>query len=269
MLLAGAAALLPSAAIAAPRAEAWPRWERHVPGSARTAAHDDWAGFLAAYRVVGADGIARLRYAAVAPADRARLDAYVAGLAAQPVDALDRPEQMAFWLNLYNALTVRTVLRHYPVASIRDIRISPGLFSVGPWGRKLVAVAGEEVSLDDIEHRILRPLWRDPRVHYGLNCASLGCPDLPARPFAGADVDAMLEAAARTYVNHPRGAAVEGGRLFVSSIYDWFADDFATDGGVLAHLHRHAAPALAGALAQAGRIEGDRYDWRLNDAVPA
>ena len=91
-------------------------------------------------------------------------------------------EQRAFWINLYHALTVRVILSHYPVSGIREIDISPGLFARGPWDRKLIPVEGVELTLNDIEHRILRPIWRDPRVHYALNCASLGCPDLRRRP---------------------------------------------------------------------------------------
>jgi Protein of unknown function, DUF547 len=87
------------------------------------------------------------------------------------------------------------------VASIRDIAISPGLFSVGPWGRKLIEVEGEPLSLDDIEHRILRPIWRDPRLHYAVNCAALGCPNLRSSAFTAANADILLETAASDYVN--------------------------------------------------------------------
>ncbi len=97
-------------------------------------------------------------------------------LAATSADRLRRAEQFPFWINLYNALTVKVVLDHYPVEIIRDIDISPGLFADGPWGKKLVTVEGEALSLDDIEHRILRPIWKDPRLHYVLNCAALGVP---------------------------------------------------------------------------------------------
>jgi Protein of unknown function, DUF547 len=93
------------------------------------------------------------------------------------ISAYHQQEQQAFWINLYNARTVSAVLAHYPVASLRDIRLS-GLFSTGPWHAKLVTIEGEKVSLDDIEHRIVRPLWKDNRLHDALNCASLGCPNL-------------------------------------------------------------------------------------------
>ncbi len=263
MLLAGA--LAPAAA--APRAELWERWTAHDPRSQATVDHAAWDRVLAAHVRPGADGVNRFAYAAVTADERAALDGYLERLSATPVSTLSRAEQLAFWINLYNALTVRVVLDHYPVASIRDIDISPGLFSDGPWGRKLIAVEGEPLSLDDVEHRILRPIWRDPRIHYAVNCASIGCPDLRRDAFTAATADASLDAAARAYVNHPRGARVEDGRLIVSSIYEWFQEDFGgDDAGVIAHLRRHAAPALAAALERVERIDDDEYDWSLNDA---
>jgi hypothetical protein len=250
----------------APAAEPLARWKRHDPGSRHTVDHRAWGAFLARYRAAGADGIARVRYAAVTPADRAALGQYVARLEAVDIDLLARPEQFAFWVNLYNAATLRLVLDRYPVKSIRDIALG-GLFESGPWGAKLVAVKGERLSLDDIEHRILRPLWRDPRIHYVVNCASLGCPEAPPVPLTGANAESMLVAAARTYINHSRGAAVRHGRLEVSSIYRWYREDFGgSEAGVIAHLRRYAAPALAAQLAAVSAIDRYRYDWSLNDA---
>ncbi len=215
----------------------------------------------------GADGLNRFRYAGVDASARAALRDYLARLAAVEVDALSRDEQRAYWINLYNALTVEVVLEHYPVESILDIRISPGFFSIGPWGKKLVTVAGTELSLNDIEHRILRPIWRDPRLHYAVNCASLGCPNLQREAFTAANSEALLERAAREFVNHPRGARVAKGRLHVSSIYDWFAADFGgSDAAIIAHLRRYAGAELAARLAGIERVAGDDYDWRVNAA---
>jgi Protein of unknown function, DUF547 len=252
---------------AAPKAELWARWAAHDPRSTTRVDHGTWARFLQLYLRRGADGISRVDYGAVTAADRQELAGYVATLAAVPVSRLNRDEQMAYWINLYNALTIQVVLEHYPVKSIRDVDISPGLFSRGPWGKKLVAVEGEPLSLDDIEHRILRPIWRDPRLHYVVNCASLGCPDLPPRPLAANDLDHALDMAAIAFVNHPRGARIEGGELLVSSIYVWFEDDFGgDDAGVIRHLMAYADPHLAMRLQRVEEIGGDSYDWRLNDA---
>jgi hypothetical protein len=266
LMLAGLA-LAPSAAFAAPKAELWQRWTAHQAGSMQRVDHAAWGRLLAARLIVGADGINRFAYGAVTAPERQALDGYVAVLAATPVSRLDRPEQRAFWINLYNALTVQVVLSRYPVKSIRDIAISPGLFSSGPWGKKLATVEGEAVSLDDIEHRILRPIWRDPRIHYAVNCASIGCPNLMREAYTAANTETLLEAGARAYVNHPRGARIAEGKLRVSSIYVWFQQDFGGDeAGVVAHLRRYAEPGAAQALAGINSIAGHDYDWTLNDA---
>lgn len=252
---------------AAPCADLWPRWQANDPASRATIDHSAFGTFLEHYLVIGRDGVNRVAYGEVAPVDRAALEAYIARLGALPISRYDRAEQEAFWINLYNALTVDVVLRHYPVDSIRDIDISPGWFSDGPWGKKLIEVEGAPLSIDDIEHRILRPIWRDPRIHYALNCAALGCPSLQPEPFRAADLDARLKRAAIAYVNDPRGVRIEHGKLVVSSIYDWYEDDFGgNDRGVIAHLERYARPALEERLQRFSSIDGHAYDWRLNDA---
>ncbi|MBI3128484.1 MAG: DUF547 domain-containing protein [Candidatus Tectomicrobia bacterium] len=250
-----------------PKAELWERWLAHDAASSIQVDHSAWGDFLSKYLVRGDDGVNRLRYAAVTPADRKALDDYLGRLSAMRVSRLRRAEQLPFWINFYNALTVRVVLDHYPVNSILRINVSPGLFAVGPWGKKLVLVEGEMLSLDDIEHRILRPIWRDPRIHYAVNCASVGCPNLAAAPYTAETADAMLTEGARAYVNHPRGARVADFGPVVSSIYRWYKEDFGgTDAGVLAHLRSHAGPELAGRLAKVSRVVDHEYDWSLNDA---
>ncbi|RMF07913.1 MAG: DUF547 domain-containing protein [Alphaproteobacteria bacterium] len=257
-----------AAAVAAPKAKLWPRWETHATTRTITVDHDPWDAFLARY-VVTRNNMNLVDYHAVDEADRAALDRYIASLEATPVDRLTREQQLAFWINLYNAATLRLVLEHYPVHSIRDIDISPGLFSDGPWGAKILTVAGEKLSLDDIEHRILRPIWRDPRIHYAVNCASVGCPDLARRAYQAETVDAMLDAAARAYVNHPRGIRIDNGRLIASKIYKWYAADFGgTEARVIAHARQYADVALAVRLTDMTRIHDYIYDWSLNDARP-
>lgn len=257
--------LWPAALIAAPAAEPWPRWEEHDPQSAAVIEHEAWTALLEKHLHAGDDGIARFDYAGVAPADRRRLEAYIDRLSGIAIGRYNRDQQLAYWINLYNALTVDVVLEHHPVDSIRDIDISPGFFSRGPWGAKLVEIEGVELSLDDIEHRILRPVWRDPRIHYAVNCAALGCPNLQPVAFTADNAERLLDAGARAYVNHPRGASFENGELIVSSIYHWFREDFGgTEQGVIAHLIRLAEPALRERLAERDGYDDHRYDWRLN-----
>lgn len=257
-----------SAALAAPSADPWLRWrtaDENNPAEIDFAAWDD---LLQRFLTPSAAGINLFRYGAVAAADRAILDGMVAKLAALPISTYSRARQLAYWINLYNALTVKVVLdnsRDGLAASILDIDISPGFFSNGPWDKKLLRIEGEAISLNDIEHRILRPLWRDPRIHYALNCASLGCPNLGATAYRAKGMEARLDAAARAFINHPRGVRFENGDLVVSSIYDWFIEDFGGgNAGVLTHLKRYAAPALAEELTRHGRLDRSSYDWRLN-----
>jgi hypothetical protein len=251
----------------APKAELWPRWQTHQEASTVSIDHGAWEAFLERYVSVGDDGINRLAYAEVRDADRNALVGYIEKLAGAAVSDLNRTEQKAYWINLYNALTVRVVLDHHPVDSIRDIDISDGLLADGPWKKKLLTIESESVSLDDIEHRILRPIWRDARLHYALNCAAVSCPNLQTRAFTSANTDALLEAAARAYVNHPRGVDAAPEWLLVSSIYVWFKADFGGSAdGVLAHLKKYAEPELARRLGGFREINNHHYDWALNRA---
>lgn len=257
---------------AAPQAELWPRWEAHSAGSTRTVDHGAWALFLERHLVTDTpDGVYRLRYGAVSPADRRALQQYIALLEAVPVSDLDRPEQLAFWTNLYNAVTVELILDHYPVNSIRDIKISGSMLNRHPWDAELTRVEGVALTLNDIEHRIMRPIWRDPRIHYVVNCASIGCPNLWPVPFTGDTWDAIAEEAARAYVNHPRGVDFSGRRPVLSSIYDWYVDDFGGGiEGVIDHVLSYAEGERArqaqrfAASGYRGRVSYE-YDWDLNE----
>lgn len=254
-------------ALFAPKAELWQRWTAHDPSATATIDHMAWSAFLARYVTTDAAGVNRVAYARVTAADRAELRRYIERLSHVPISRYRRPEQLAYWINLYNALTVQVVLDHYPVASIRDIDISPGLFADGPWGADLVTVEGQALSLNDIEHRILRPIWRDPRIHYAVNCASVGCPNLARRAYTAGTLDTMLDAAARGYVNSPRGVRIGEDGLIVSSLYVWFEDDFGgSEAAVIDHLRRYADAPLRTALRGRTEIDGHAYDWSLNDA---
>lgn len=265
LLFAGSVAASSLERLFAPKAELWPRWSVHEAADTRVIDHGAWNDFLQRHVEPGNDGVNRVAYGEVAVQDRAVLDRYVATLAALPISGYSRGEQFAYWVNLYNALTVKVVLDHYPVDSIRDIDISPGLFSDGPWGSELVEVEGEGLSLDAIEHRILRPVWRDSRVHYAVNCASIGCPNLQPVAFTAGNTEQLLDEGASAYINHPRGVGASAGGLVLSSIYNWFNADFDAEGGVLGHLRRYAGSDLQRRLGEGVSIAGYAYDWRLNN----
>lgn len=245
-----------------------PRFSVHDPASTRRVDHGSFDRFLARYRVEGPDGLARVHYGAVTPADRADLEGYVTTLEAVRVGGLNRDEQFSYWVNLYNARTLTLILAHYPVASIRAIKPEGALLALGPWRMKLLSVEGDALSLNDVEHEILRAQWRDARVHYALNCASIGCPNLAATAWRADGLSDALDQAARAFVNSPRGARLEGERLIVSRLYRWFSEDFGkSQSDVIAHLARYAAPPLASILAGRQAYDATDYDWSLNDAV--
>ena len=228
---------------------------------------------LARYLAQGNDGINRVDYARwhASAADRSRLAGYIAALAGKRPSAMARNDAFAFWANLYNAATLNVVIDNYPVRSIRDIKSVTSLFDIkgliGPWRTKIATVENRPVSLDDIEHEIMRPTFKDPRVHYAVNCASIGCPNLVPQAWRPETLEKDLDAAARTFINHPRGAWVgPDGSLRVSSIYKWFKEDFGgTDAGVIAHLRKYAGPELLAKLPAHARSFSDDYDWSLNE----
>jgi len=227
--------------------------------------HSPWDDILAKYLSEHPDGVNRFDYAALrnAPADRAVLEDYIDALQAAAPSQMSENEAFAYWANLYNAVTVRLIVQEAPDNSIREIR--PRLWSIGPWGVERVTVEGEDLSLDDIEHDIMRPRFEAAMVHYAVNCASIGCPNLKPTAWRAEALDAELETAARAYVNHPRGVTVTPDGLVVSRIYRWFREDFGdSEQGVIDHLLRFAEPELAQAIEANPDIAGHDYDWSLN-----
>ena len=226
--------------------------------------HAAWTTFLSTYVTATSDGRTVVRYADVKESDHLALKAYIEDLEARDPAKLGRDEAFAYWVNLYNAATVDLILDAYPVKSI--LRLTSGL-RPGPWRRKSLSVDGSRLSLNNIEHDILRTYFEDNRVHYALNCASIGCPNLMNRAFVSASLDDDLETAARQFINHPRGVRIDRDRVVASSIYKWFREDFGGDEeGVLQHLRDYADPDLAAALARYSSIDDYDYDWRLNEA---
>ncbi|MEM1106027.1 MAG: DUF547 domain-containing protein [Pseudomonadota bacterium] len=229
----------------------------------RPARHGAWTSLLQTYVQPGEDGVNRFDYGALqaSEADRAALSGYIDSFAELDFSALTRAEAFAAWANLYNALTIDHIIGRYPVRSIRSGYI------VGPWKDVKTIAGGRELSLDAIEHEILRVEWDDPRVHYAVNCAAIGCPNLQTRAWEAATLDADLDRAARAFINSPRGVVVrDGGGLKVSRIYKWFEEDFgATEEGVIEHLLTYADAELAEAIRARPDIRRHAYDWRLND----
>ena len=219
-----------------------------------------WKAFLKQHVTRDTAGVARVSYGRVTPEAKQRLELFVAALEATDTTKLTRSQQLAFWINLYNAATLRLILDHYPVKSIRKID--------RPWRQTVVTVNGVSLSLNDIEHGIIRPVFNDPRIHYAVNCASVGCPNLALTPYTGAEIDHQLTKAAKGYVNDPRGVSVDDdGNIAVSKIYGWYREDFGeNESEILDHVRQYAEPNLLQALEGADDIDDYAYDWDLNDA---
>ncbi|MEO8059947.1 MAG: DUF547 domain-containing protein [Burkholderiales bacterium] len=263
--------------LASMAALAWPAAAQAVDHS-----HAAWSALLKKHVVVLRGGQAsKLRYAGMAT-DRVALQRYLATLSAvgaQAFAAFSKPQQMAFLINAYNANTVELVLGRYPdLKSIKDLG---GLLS-SPWKEAFVPLLGGTHSLDEIEHGMLRAPGRynDPRIHFAVNCASVGCPPLREEAFVAERLEAQLdEQAARFMADRSRNRwSVAEQRLEVSKIFDWYGDDFRAGhrgiGSLEAFFARHA-DALADAPADRERIRTRRapvaflaYDWALNDARP-
>ena len=235
----------------------------------RAVAAPDLAGYeaiLNAHVVAGADGLNRVRYGDLKRQALAGLAAYIAQLQGVRASALPPGEQKVFWINLYNAKTLQIVAENYPVTSIKDINLGNGFFGRGPWKAKLLRLEGRDLSLDNIEHDILRQKFNEPLIHYALNCASVGCPNLQKQAYRAATLEQQLQAGARAYVNHRRGLSVNGNRLTASKIYRWYAADFGGAAGLSRHWVAYAAPKLKNQLSALGSVARYVYDWSINDA---
>jgi hypothetical protein len=226
----------------------------------------------------------RVDYAALRR-ERAPLDRYVTQLASidrAAVDAWPRGERLAFWINAYNALVLRTVVDHYPIRRGSLVGIAYPANSIwqisGAFKEARHRVAGRRLSLDDIEHRIIRPTFAEPRIHVALVCAARSCPVLRPEPYTATRLDIQLAEQTRRFVadrTHGLRLAPGGRGVEVSSIFKWFGADFAPlaagneKRGVLAFLARHTEePALLARLRDpAASIGYLDYDWTLNDTA--
>lgn len=246
----------------------WSIWATNNPLSTSVISHNEWQEFLDKHVITDEENINLVDYVNLTEADHELLKQYIARLSHIDIDAYNRDEQLAFWLNLYNALTVQIVAEYYPVSSIEEINISPGLFSIGPWGAKLVTINGTPLSLDDINNRIIRPVWNDPRTHYALNNGSIGAANLSKKAYHGNTLEENLNEAASVYINSLRGAQVIEGKLIVSKIYEWYKDDFGgSNMDIITHIQQFAKEPLFSQLNHINTIDGYIYNWHLNATI--
>ncbi len=237
------------------------KWDVANEENTQNIDHSLWQEILAKYVHVNTNNERAFDYNNVSLSDREKLTHYLSEL--QSIDPRDyrKNEQLAYWINLYNALVIDLVLTHYPVKSIKEI----GDGFTGPWNIIVANIANTAMSLNNIEHGVLRPLWQDMRIHYVINCASIGCPDLLVKPFASKDIDEQLNAAAVRFINQKKSVNLSGKTLILSSIYDWFSLDFGQDQQALIyHLIQYAKPTLKQQLQAFNGTAEFSYDWKLN-----
>lgn len=254
-----------NASHSAPQKNLWSFWNVSNENNTNVISHKSYQDFLDRYLFKGGNGINQLRYSKVSAKDRQTLDKYIEGLTNLPIRTFNKKEQLAYWINLYNALTIQVILKHWPVKSITKINISPGFFSFGPWDAPLVTIEGQKITLNDIEHRILRPIWNTPLLHYALNCASMSCPQLQNKAFTGQNSEKLMKKAAHEYVNSPYGVKVESKNLQLSKIYQWYQTDFGdNEAQVLKHIAEFAKPKLRKQLLNNQKPISYDYNWNVN-----
>jgi Protein of unknown function, DUF547 len=237
---------------------------------ARAAAPDlsAWGGLLGRYY----DPAHGMKYGALKAREAATLAEIRRRLATVDVASLSRPDQLAYWINLYNVSVVSIVVDRYPVASIRDLSTDP-IVRLNVFKKPTVQVKGGALSLNDVENAKIREGFKDPRIHFAINCAAKSCPPLRTEPYAGARIGEQLDDQARRFLDGPTGVHLEkdGDTLLVhtTKIMGWFGKDFERwSGGQLAFLRAHLPAAEAKRIDDAGgkvKIEYDGYDWKLND----
>ncbi len=194
--------------------------------------------------------------------EEATLDAYLAMLEAVEPQSLSHDEQFAFYANAYNAWTIKLILSDYPgVKSIKDL----GSLLKSPWKKKIARIDGKVMTLDHIEHDILRPRFNDPRVHFAINCAAKSCPPLADEPFSGDTLDRQLDQLTRAFINDPNNNYLKGNVLYVSSIFKWFKTDFKD--GIVNFFRKYAEGDLKTnlkAIENKIKVKYLDYDWSLN-----
>jgi hypothetical protein len=215
------------------------------------------------------NAVGEVNYGAL-KSDRGDLDAYVKWLGEvspenQPGRFATKAEELAYYINAYNAFTTAGVVKGYPTKSVRDLGMVFGFFR-----REDYTMGGRKISLTDLENKIIRSeKYKEPRIHFAIVCASLSCPKLAAEAFTGANLERLLDAGARQFVNERRNVYVSGGAVTLSEIFKWYEGDFKwTSPSLLDFAKKYAKPELKTALdglPAKARVKYFDYDWGIND----
>lgn len=190
-------------------------------------------------------------------ADMQAIQQIVDAIAQEKISGLNKKEQLAFYLNAYNAWILHEALEKYPTKSVKDLLFT---FFTG----QRIKVAGEKMSFNHLEKEVIRPKFNEPRIHFALNCASRSCPPLNPEPFRADQLESQLEKLAVAFVNAPNGVTYNEGQktAAISTIFDWYRDDFKAAGGPVAFINKRRNPPLP----NDAKITYQDYDWSLNEA---
>ena len=197
-------------------------------------------------------------------ADEKALDQYLAILSKNPPAASwSKPEQMAFWINAYNAYTIRLILDHYPLKSIKDIGSKIKIpFVTTPWAIKFFTIGTEKMSLDNIEHGTLRKKYDDPRIHFALVCASMSCPALRNEAYTAAKLESQLDDQGRDFLNNPAKNNISKSKAQLSKYFDWYKGDWDNNGqSVVKWVNKYSATKID----EKTPISYLDYNWNLNE----
>lgn len=159
---------------------------------------------------------------------------------------------LAYWINAYNAFTIKLILDNYPVNSIKDIK--------DPWGKKFFTLGNKKYSLEEIEHEILRKM-NEPRIHFAINCASFSCPDLLNEAYSENNLEKQLESVAKSFINNRNKNTITANKIEISKIFDWFRGDFKTNGSIIDFLNRYSEIKIN----TTAKISYKTYNWKLNE----
>ncbi len=184
------------------------------------------------------------------------LNNYISYVKDLDISSWSANKKKAFWMNVYNAFTVKLIVDHYPVKSIMDIKDGDN----GAWKIKLVHAAGRTLDLNDVEHEILRKDFNDPRIHVGINCASFSCPPIANYAFTETNVDRKLDDLMKTFINDPKRNTLDGSNPKLSKIFEWFKSDFTKSSTLTEYINRYANTKI-NPSANLGFLE---YNWTLN-----
>lgn len=193
-----------------------------------------------------------------------KLDAYLTLLSTNPPDreTWSEEEQLAYWINAYNAFTIKLILNHYPVKSIIDIGPKLSIPIVNTvWHLEFFEIGGKPASLDEIEHKILRKEFDEPRIHFAINCASVSCPQLMNQAYSADNLDAQLEQAAHAFINNPKHNTLANKQAELSPLFSWFKEDFTRNGSLVDFINQY----IDNHLSKDAKISFKDYNWSLNE----